>query len=984
VTRSVGAGIIVLAACCAMVLAAPSAALSYEFGEDVQARGAEEIVFDHSDSSGLKDACAPDHIPDLSPRVFRRADGRVEMILAHMTNRRMIGPSLGTLTSECGVLMESTHNGSPGAYDDAEWIAAPYTTDGTNVAAIIHNEYHGFAHDNCAAPPGQQFSTCWSSTVTLGASTNQGDTFTHAAPPGHFVAALPYRYSASQTRNTGLFAPSNIIQKQPQPQQDDFYYLFLEATGDDTMDQQYGACVLRTRTLDDPASWRAWDGTGFNLRFVDPYANPSEPPAMHLCQPVSQLDVHGLNTQVTYNSYLDRYVMIDVGLKYRVDRPAAGLTNDDALPGLYYSTSTDLVHWTGHKLLMASEIRASYTIGADPDTGQCLGDDFIAYPALLDPGSSGRNFETTGAQPYLYFVRTNARQNGCIPGLDRDLVRIPIRFNKEPAAAFAMSPAPTVVGKPVGFDASASTDADGPIARYQWDLDGNGSFETDTGTNPSATRTYSVGDIGTLHVGLRVTDGDGTSTDTERLLVVGARVNFQPDAAPVPARYTKDTGLPYDSARGYGWVTQQSVAQAPHGVHAPLDLTLNSRDRNLVAEQQLDTMIFMQYPPSDPRTDVQKTPGAWEIDVPNGTYTVRVGAGDAGCASEGGCTQQRLNIEGVTALTHQEDPPGAVFAQTARTVAVSDGKLTIDAIGGAHTKLDYADVIVADRAPIAALITPDPPSVGGDRPFSAYALDPDGSVAGYEWDLDGDGTFETDSGTTSTLFAGAIIGGEVQYRNAAKFNVGVRVTDDQGFTREVSRQLRLRANVNFQPWSVQQPDDVPYYPKDVGAAYDPSLAYGWVTEASVQSAPHDSASHQPLNIQPNGRVRQVVTSGHPCATQGVENQLPDTFIYMQYPPQPPRADVQQVPGAWEMAVPDGTYLVTVAVGDPLGAANPQFNNSVHVINVEGQRAIDAFVPTPSAPCSRATVQVTVTDGRLTLDAIGGTNTKLSYVQIRPQ
>jgi hypothetical protein len=76
--------------------------------------------------------------------------------------------------------------------------------------------------------------------------------------------------------------------------------------------------------------------------------------------------------------------------------------------------------------------------------------------------------------------------------------------------------------------------------------------------------------------------------------------------------------------------------------------------------------------------------------------------------------------------------------------------------------------------------------------------------------------------------------------------------------------------------------------------------------------------------------------------------------------------------------------VTVAVGDPLGATNPQFNNSVHVVNVEGQRAVDAFVPTASAPCSRATVQVTVTDGRLTLDAIGGTNTKLAYVQIRPQ
>ena len=983
-TRSVGAGITVLVACWAIALAAPPAALSYAFGEDVQARGPEEIVFEHSDAGGLQDACVADHIPDQSPRVFRRADGRVQMILAHTTNRRMIGASLGTLASECGVLLDSTHNGSPGAFDDAEWIAAPYTTDGTNVAAIIHNEYHGFAHDDCAAPPGQQFSTCWSSSVTLGASTNQGDTFTHAAPPDHFVAALPYRYSASQTRNTGLLAPSNIIQKQPQPQADDYYYLFVEATGDDNMNQQYGACVLRTRTLGDPGSWRAWDGAGFNLRFVDPYANPSEPPAMHLCQPVSQYDAHALNAQVTYNSYLDRYVMIDVSAKFKMARADFDQTVDDMLPGIYYSTSTDLVHWSGHKLLMAAEVRASYVLGRDPGSGECLADDFVNYPALLDPASSSRNFETTGAQPYLYFVRTNAREHGCTPGLDRDLVRVPVRFNKEPAAAFAMSPAPTIAGRPVAFDASTSSDADGPIARYQWDLDGNGTFETDTGTSPAATRTYSVPDVGTLHVGLRVTDGDGATTDTKRLLVIGARVNFQPDSAPVPARYTKDTGLPYDSARGYGWVTQQSVAQAPHGAHAPLDMTLNSRDRNLVAEQQLDTLVFMQYPPADPRTDVQKSPGAWEIDVPNGTYTVRVGAGDAGCASEGGCTQQRLNIEGVTALTHQEDPPSDVFAQTARTVSVSDGKLTIDAIGGVHTKLDYADVIVADRAPIAAFFnSPDPPSVGEDVRFSAYAMDPDGAVAGYQWDLDGDGTFETDSGTASSLFAGAIIGGEIQYRGAARFNVGVRVTDNQGFSRDVTRQLRLQAKVNFQPLSVQQPEEVPYYLEDVGAAYDASVAYGWVTEASVQSAPHDSASHQPLNMQPNGRVRQVVTSGHPCATPGLENQFPDTFLFMQYPPSDPRTDVQKTPGAWEMAVPDGTYHVTVGVGDPRGATDPQFNNSVHVINVEGQQAVDAFVPTASAPCTRATVQATVTDGRLTVDALGGTNTKLAYLEIAP-
>ena len=37
------------------------------------------------------------------------------------------------------------------------------------------------------------------------------------------------------------------------------------------------------------------------------------------------------------------------------------------------------------------------------------------------------------------------------------------------------------------FNASASTDPDGTIAKYEWDLDGNGTYETDTGTTKTTT-----------------------------------------------------------------------------------------------------------------------------------------------------------------------------------------------------------------------------------------------------------------------------------------------------------------------------------------------------------------------------------------------------------------------------------------------------------------------------------------------------------------
>jgi hypothetical protein len=46
-------------------------------------------------------------------------------------------------------------------------------------------------------------------------------------------------------------------------------------------------------------------------------------------------------------------------------------------------------------------------------------------------------------------------------------------------------------GRQVSLDASGSRDPEGLQLRYAWDLDGNGSFETDGGTSPTITHAYS-------------------------------------------------------------------------------------------------------------------------------------------------------------------------------------------------------------------------------------------------------------------------------------------------------------------------------------------------------------------------------------------------------------------------------------------------------------------------------------------------------------
>ena len=90
-----------------------------------------------------------------------------------------------------------------------------------------------------------------------------------------------------------------------------------------------------------------------------------------------------------------------------------------------------------------------------------------------------------------------------------------------PLASFTFSPTAVKSGQMVSFNGSASSDPDGMIATYEWDLDGNASYETRTGSRPTVSRSYAS--PGTLSVKLRVTDNLGVSSETSRPLLVKAR-----------------------------------------------------------------------------------------------------------------------------------------------------------------------------------------------------------------------------------------------------------------------------------------------------------------------------------------------------------------------------------------------------------------------------------------------------------------------------
>jgi plastocyanin len=83
-----------------------------------------------------------------------------------------------------------------------------------------------------------------------------------------------------------------------------------------------------------------------------------------------------------------------------------------------------------------------------------------------------------------------------------------------PPQALVATPATTVqAGKPIQLDSSKSTPGSTAIVDHLWDLDGNGSFETDTGAVPTAQLTPR--NAGPLTVQLRVVDAQAQTSEAK-------------------------------------------------------------------------------------------------------------------------------------------------------------------------------------------------------------------------------------------------------------------------------------------------------------------------------------------------------------------------------------------------------------------------------------------------------------------------------------
>jgi len=363
--------------------------------------GAPDTVFRAPDQ-----ACEQNDRPDGYAHATRTSAGIMLLSGNAFGNYVMTGPDLHHLTRDCGhPRLLSANKPDPSSFLGREWIVATYRV-GSIIHALVHNEFHDAVSPLCMPGESGPANPCWYNAVTYAFSNDDGVTFHQGADV--VIAAPTSRWNpqrgapaGKRSRLYGYFGPSSIVRRS-----DGYYYSTFVVINNP--DSARGTCVMRTRELSNPKSWRAWDGKTFSHQFDNPYSATTTEPGQ-ACAAVSPDLIHDFGGSLTYNTYLNRYVL--TGFSTRQPGPGPKPC------GFAFSFSVDLVTWT----------RPQVFATADPpskDAPDCMrGDMGMAYyPSLIDPSDSTTNFEMTGRTPFLYYVSGLGSPR-------RALIRVRVRFD---------------------------------------------------------------------------------------------------------------------------------------------------------------------------------------------------------------------------------------------------------------------------------------------------------------------------------------------------------------------------------------------------------------------------------------------------------------------------------------------------------------------------------------------------------------------------
>ena len=361
--------------------------------------------------------------------------------------------------------------------------------------------------------------------------------------------------------------------------------------------------------------------------------------------------------------------------------------------------------------------------------------------------------------------------------------------NWPPRAAISAVP---VKGSPpldVQFDAGISYDPDGIIVKYEWDLNDDGIYERDTGASSKISNAYNESQA--HNIWLRVTDDAGATAIARQLVIVNnpplasLTVDNNEGNAPFEAQFdgsgSIDTDID-DQVVSHDWdfdgdgtfdANSGTVGTVKHTYHAVGTYNAVLRVTDKFGESS-DTSISVTV--NEPPSNIVPTAqiDAFPTEATEGD-TIQL---DATLSNDidGDIIRYEWDFDGdqiydqvtyTTSLVQYAYEAAGTFDAYVR---VTDN---LGGTGKASVRLTI-NGLAGNQPPVAEVIAspnggPPPVAVQFD---ASGCMDPDGTITKFEWDLDGDGSFEDDSGTTPS--------NSKVYSENGVYNVMVRIWDDEG------------------------------------------------------------------------------------------------------------------------------------------------------------------------------------------------------------
>ena len=397
----------------------------------------------------------------------------------------------------------------------------------------------------------------------------------------------------------------------------------------------------------------------------------------------------------------------------------------------------------------------------------------------------------TNLQAGVYTYRLTVTDNDNTTDTDLVTVSVNVALNQAPVANAGANKAITLPTNATSLNGSASTDADGTIASYQWQQISGPSASALSATNTAAINISNL-QAGIYVYRLTVTDNDNaTSTDE-----VSVTVNSLPNEAPIANAGTNLViTLPTNSASltGSGIDTDGTIAGYQwQQISGPTTSTLSATTTATITVSNLQVGVYiyrLTVRDNDNATGTDNVTVTVNIAPPNQAPVANAGANKAitlptNSTSLSGSASTDADGTIATYRWQQVSGPSASTLSATNTANINVSNLQAGVYTYRLTVTDNDNATsvatvtvtvnaVANRAPIAdagidqtIVVTSNSTTLNAEQ-----STDPDGTITSYTWQqVSGPGASVFSATTGMTVDVSNLLVGEYMYRLTVRDN----------------------------------------------------------------------------------------------------------------------------------------------------------------------------------------------------------------------